>query len=638
MVAKEKMTQSKKHSFRLVLLFIVLTVIPFLSGCVNIGNVDQDRADHLVIFDGNGGYLGNKTNTIRKLQVFENSKLPKYLSTYSQDPYVVSSLGLATRQGYVLLGWYLPENATYTQNPNGSYVYLDVAEGNGIYNLAEEGAYVFGYVERANGRLIFIYVEEMIEDVHDPDTAEYIYYNGSNGFGFYIYDEDNAEQAAVYEETGGRTPSQVSKYGKSYLIYAELSVDEKTLFQDILRYNQEFYEYTDADAGLDRYDFESGYAYLDTMLVKDAEGEYVFILGEYEVYDEENPDHEELDRYTTGIRYTFVPTDTIQTPTELPRYNATITYWNFETDRVTSDITLMAHWERKLTVYYVQQSGQITQITTKRNATNTADIDLVQGELIGRLETIPLLTGYTFVGWSTSNEEYIPWNFATDVFPSDVRSLYLYAHMIEGTYTRINSAVGLARVAENPAANYILTTDIDLQGAVFSNASPLGFVIRTTVNAENTVFSGEFLAYGKTIKNFTLRVTNNQKRLVSTAGVKAITGLFPFVQDAKIEGLNVEGATILFVTDTPARGDVTCELGGAGIIGTALSGTTIVSGCSVDLIFNATTANTIDFPVYIGDIVAFGSDNVQIALCEGNIDYSAVNDISTVNLFVETID
>jgi hypothetical protein len=144
----------KRKWLQMMLAGLALVSAVFLTGCS--GSTTTNIADtlvHTVIYDGNGGFLGNKTNIVRKLQVADNSKIPKYLSDYAQDPYVVSSLGLATRQGYLLKGWYLEENATYQVSPTGAFIYLDLEEGNGLYSLDPEGDYVFGYVENPLGTL-----------------------------------------------------------------------------------------------------------------------------------------------------------------------------------------------------------------------------------------------------------------------------------------------------------------------------------------------------------------------------------------------------------------------------------------------------------------------------------------------------
>ncbi|HRY78449.1 MAG TPA: InlB B-repeat-containing protein [Candidatus Izemoplasmatales bacterium] len=632
------MLNRKRKWLKMMLAGIALVLTFVLTGCS--GSTTTDIADtlvHTVIYDGNGGFLGNKTNIIRKLQVADNSKIPKYLSDYAQDPYVVSSLGLATRQGYLLKGWYLEENATYQASPTGAFVYLDLEDGNGLYSLNPEGEYVFGYVENLTGTLIFISVQEIPADIEDPDLVEYIYYQGTNGWGFYVFNADDAEMVAVKDVDGSYTPAQVSKYGDAYLVYEELSAAEKTLFAEIKRFNQEFYLYTQADEGLDRYSLDSGYDTLDNILGVDPAGEYVKIEGAFVVYDADNAEHDGLTRYSINKKYVFTPTLTVLTPSDLTRYDATILYWNFEENRVTGDLTLKAHWVKKSTVNFIQKSGQITSVTTKLNEEKTNSIDLMQGETIGKIETVPVYPGYTFIAWSTSATEYQPWNFETDVFPFGADVLNLYAFMLEGTYTRITSASGLAKVVQNPSGNYVLVNDIDLGGQTFVNSSPLGLPMPANIRGAVVPFTGNFVSFGYSISNFTLRVRNPQKELDADSGFTSLIGLFPYVRDAHIEGLVVSDVTILIENSTTGS-NVILDLGGSGLVGTVLAGTelTEIIDCHVDVTFTATTANVLTVTVYVAEIVAKGTENATITECDGILDYSAITGITSGTLLIVT--
>lgn len=624
-----------KNSFNKILLLLIMAVlIGVLAGCTGSAEVNYDDL-YSVIYDGNGGYLGNKTSTVRKLQVAEGSKIPKYFQEYTQDSYVVSSLGLATRQGYNLKGWYLEANAQYAPNPLGAYVYLDLEDGNGTYKIDDEGLYVYGYVIDTEGTLVFINVEELSED-DDPETAEYIYFNGSNGYGFYVYDSEDAAHVEVYEVDGGYTPSEISVFGSTYLVFSELSTEWQTLFVDVPKYKQAFYEYTEADEGLTRYTYESGYVYFESMFVEDESGEYVLVGTDYVAYDSENAEHAELTRYNIDDRYVFTTSVTYPTVSDLPRFNASITYWDFENNRVTEDITLIAHWERKLTVNYIQKSGQITVITKKLTEDNTNSIDLVAGEVIGKLETIPQFPGYTFVAWSKSETEFDPWDFGTDVFPTDATELNLYAYMIEGEYTRITSASGLAKVALNPSGNYVLVTDIDFNGQVFSNASPLGFTLKTAVNSTIVPFTGKFDAMGYKLSNFTLAVQNTQKNILADAGVVVVSGLFPYVQNATISNVVLENVSAVLTTSAGATSTV-CDLGAAALIGTALEGNTVVTNVDVEMTITATTADVISYPVYIGYVVAIGEENVTITGSTATLDYTAITGITSDTLYVSEL-
>ncbi|MDD3122590.1 MAG: InlB B-repeat-containing protein [Candidatus Izemoplasmatales bacterium] len=625
----------KKFGNKFLILILVAMVLT-LTGC-NSSRTTDNGDYYTVVYDGNGGYLGNKTSTYRKLQVTADSKIPKYLSEYTQDSYVVSSLGIATRQGYTLLGWYLEENAEYGVNPVGEYVYLSLDDGNGVYTIDEEGDFVYGYVEDAEGTLIYIHVEPLPEDI-DPINVEYIYYNGADGYGFYVYNNENPDQIAIYEADGSYTWDDVEKYSSSaYLVYTDLSQPEIDLFQDVLRYEQAFYPYTEADFGLTRYSFQSGYIYFASMMDEDVAGIYVLEGSSYVAFDPENPNQEGLTRYSVDSRYVFTPSDSVNTPSDLTRYNASITYWDFENQRVTKDMVLIAHWVKKLSIQYIQKSGQVTTITQKLTPDKTNSVDLVVGELIGKPETIPQYADYTFVGWSLSDTEYIPWDFDVDVYPSNTSVLNLYGFMIEGTYTRITTVSALSKVALNPAGNYLLCTDIDLGGVVLNNISPLGFELKSAINTPITPFTGKFVSMGYSISNFTLKVQNTQKTINKDLGIIIIMALFPYVQNATIDGVIVENAYAILDTSSTST-SVVCDLGASGIVGTALTGMSTIMNCDVTLTFSATNASVIGYPVYVGDIIAKGTEYATVTNCTSTIDYSLITGITSSTLVVQILE
>jgi len=479
----------------------------------------------------------------------------------------------------------------------------------------------------------------MAEDAVEEDTI-YIYYEGDSGYGFYIYDENNADDVLIYEADGGYTPSEVADFGVSYLIFDELDSEFQTLFADVPHFKQQFLPYTDADEGLTRYSFDSGYVDVDTMFDENAEGNYVYIDGDYVVYDELNTLHDGLQRYSINDRYVFTPTTEITSPSQMDKYSSEIQYWDFENDRVTSDMTLYAHWTKKLTVEYVQMSGQVTYITTKMNEDNTAQVNLVAGEVIGSIETIPLYSGYTFVGWSTSETEYQPWDYENDVFPEGQTVLTLYAYMIEGDYTRITSKTKLAEVANNPAGNYLLVKDLDLGGQIYYNSTPLGFHVQSlvdpTTNSTIVPFTGTFVSMGYSISNYTIVVQNSQKTFMATDGYKTYIGLFPYVQNATIKGLIIENATTEYYTAVNAT-SVVCELGAAGLIGIALDGSTTVEDVSIEMVFTNSTGNSIDYPVTVGDIYVSGGEYIVITGSTSNIDYSGLTGITTSTFTVQTL-
>lgn len=542
---------SKKVTRSIITILLVsvmaLTSLVALAGCGNTGdNIDFSEM-FLVIYDGNGGYLGNKTATTRKLFAAANSKIPKYYADYTNDPYVVSSLGLAMRSGYTLLGWYEAGTGNFTASAYGDYVYLE----NGVYRINESGEYVLGYEEVENGELVSVVVGAV-----SAETDVYIWLSDS----FVVFDDTKEDHRIAQETYGTFKQTEVAEIA-GYQVYDELPDKFKTLFEKEPRYIKTFVAFTEADKDLDRYNLESDYVALDTVMEASKNGEYVYLNNNYLIYDSTNVEHQGLERYTIAFGYKFVATDTVKTPSDLQKYDATFEYWDFEKQRITKDITLYAHWIQKPTVQYVMPNGSITSITTKMNDTNTAAVNLKKGETIGKLQTIPTQSDRTFVGWSKSQDVYDPWNYDLDVFPVDTTILKLYAYMVDGVYTRITSAVELATVGGNVAGNYLLCNDIDLGGASYAG-SPLGF-------SSSDVFTGKFISLGSTISNFKIRASNSVRTtegLVSEDVTAKTFALFPIVMGATISGVNIDNCTIEVTTKVIGT-RVVYEMANAALIG-----------------------------------------------------------------------
>lgn len=621
---------------------ILLAILLAAAGVGCKGNSSANYSDMiLVIYEGNGGYLRNKTDTVRKILVEPNSKIPCYEDEITNNPYTTSSLGLATRVGYNLMGWYTEDKATYIADSTGTFVYLNRDDGNGVYTFDKNGDFLLGYVENVNGKIVIIEIEEPLEGT-DLATIEYIYYQGSNGYGFYIYDSDNAEHADVYASEvniydinrHSYKATELKKFTLSYL-YDDLTATEKVLFEDLTRYNREYYLRDETDVSIERYSLNSGYASIDSIMELDKKGDYVLIANQFERYDAANPLHGDIERYSIAAKYSFQPTAGVETPSDLNRYKANIEYWDFTKDRVTEPIILLAHWSKKCTVSFIQKSGQITSFTTKFNPEKTKEIDLVEGNTIGKAEQIPQYSGFTFVGWSKSEVEYQPWDFNIDVFPEGTTQLNLYGYMIPGNYTRITTAFSLAAVASNPSGNYLLCNDIDLEGKVFSNISPLGFAAQNM--SPSDVFTGTFVSLGFEISNFTIQVSNLQKVLNVGERHDSIGALFPYVENATIEGVHLRNMHIILSNGEPRSSYIIYNLGGSGLVGEALTGNTIINDCSVDVTFSKTANYVLDSDVYIGDIIAHGKENVTMSQVSATLNYAAISGITTGNLIIEKL-
>lgn len=619
----------KKVSLMIAILMMVLLI----TGC-NIGDNNlPDLSDrYVVIYDGNGGVLGNKTFTTRKLLVKPGSKIPRYVQDYADtdkdDPYIISSLGVATRDGYKLLGWYREQDASYELDQYGKFVKLDVAAGNGIYNLNDEGNYVMKYNPDESGEYVYLTIEDA--PLSALPSLKYVYYESSNGYGLYIYDENDVNHREAYEKIenqftleeiqeniGSTSTYYVYEYLEEH--FAELDeVDPKSnetynkyknILKNASRYTLVISEYTEADAGLDRYNLETGFVEVDAMMEERKNGNYVFLNDEYVLYDPADPDHQGLTRFQIGPRYVFTTNGAIDSPSKMDKYAITIKYWDFEKDVVNEDMILKAHWVKKCTVEFtwINASGnyETRTLTSKVDKNDlTKIIDFTNGQTIGKLSLIPNRPGYTFLGWSKSETEFIPWDFENDVFPMGTDTMKLYGYMIEGTYKVISTAEELRTVAQDPTKNYVLVNDIDLNGQVFRNTSPLGFVF----NKANDVaeFTGEFLGLGYSIKNFKMVVENDN----ATLGHKKVLALFPRTKDAKITDLKVENC----VLEIDNSRNNPSDLGIAALIGEALEGTTVINNVSLEVTYQVVNSSkTLNCKVYVGDVVAVGVENCQIA-------------------------
>lgn len=519
---------------------MLLSLVAVFSSCES-ETVDRFEGKYLVIYDGNGGFLGNKTAQVRKLYCNPDSKLPGYYTDYVDSRYTVSSLGLAIRAGYSLKGWYVNGTESYTADVNGTFVKLDIADGNGIYDYDENGSFVHKYLETENGQYVFISVDDS-----DNAGAQYVYIDmkdypdseASIETGFRVLRDEYASDS---EEEIYIAAKGVKVYSKSdvdavkgYQIYADLADDIKALVADYTRYDPAFTAYdAETDDGLDRYELVTGYADINNIMVLDAAGAYVVDDNKIELY----TDGSAGDRYSINEKYVFVSTDSAPTPSYLDRYKASYKYWNFEQDRVTADVvqdgvlTLSAHWVKKYTVVFDENNGiegAVHTLTTKLGSDRITYYDIEPGITINKWGMNPAFAGHTFVCWSKTKDVYDPWDFDNDVYPEGTNELVLYAYYLEGTYTLINNASDLKKIAANPAGQYLITADIDLGGASYPKKSgeyPTGLKTGDT-------FTGKLISLsGSKISNFT----------ITKKPANSLASIFPKVSgEATLDGYTAE--------------------------------------------------------------------------------------------------
>lgn len=109
--------------------------------------------------------------------------------------------------------------------------------------------------------------------------------------------------------------------------------------------------------------------------------------------------------------------------------------WQFDQDVIESDTTLYAKWskEEALDVFEVMFDSQ--------GGSNIGEPLLVEsGSVIEKPEN-PIREGYEFLGWSTSKDELILWNFELD---SIEQNTVLYAHWLLTDLTNDNSIKPIA--------------------------------------------------------------------------------------------------------------------------------------------------------------------------------------------------
>ncbi|MBO4277913.1 MAG: hypothetical protein J5925_05915 [Clostridia bacterium] len=628
-----------------ILLFVIMmfSVVAVLSSCAGGKDIDTNGMI-LVIYNGNGGYLGNKAAQVRKLYCVPGSKIPDYPTDYVTNQYTVSSLGLAMHEGYNLLGWY--SNADYAPNSKGAYIKLALEEGNGVYELSAEGGYVRKYVASETGDRIFVYMEEAPkaeteEGGEAPAPVSYVFLQNdpeapeeeqiSVEPGFYIcngeetfteIDDDNLR--AAYEKAYAAkvyTESQ-AKSASGWLICEDLNADMQTLLAGLPRYIYTYAEASAEDKDLDHYALVDGYSAVYGLFVEDENGAYVESEGNFV-------------KYTSGDAQRYSVVDgcvfTNETTAGMQRYNASMEYWDFANKPVTEEdcvwdgekyvLNLYAHWEKKNTVYfhYNNETEQVDEMTKKLLDDKVTYRGIASGETIGKKEIVPGYAGHTFVAWSKSATELDPWDFENDLFPDGTSELHLYGYYVEGTYTRVFSMSGLAAIANDPAGKYLIVENIDFGGKEL-NASPFGL-------SDGQEFAGEILAYGMKIYNFTysFKGKNNQANDENT---KVGAALIPLASGAKVSGLDIEFNVKASGIAKAVGDNLKAYFYVSGLFGTAKDDCE-VTDCRIKVKAEAASAKALESEKFtyifsVGDFAAYGKENVRAKGCEASVDYSGL--------------
>ena len=186
-------------------------------------------------------------------------------------------------------------------------------------------------------------------------------------------------------------------------------------------------------------------------------------------------------------------------------------------------------------------------------------------------------------------------------------SLSAFAEAEESTIIEISSAKELAAVAENPAADYVLTADIDLAGAEWT---PIGSYAPSGESEEEQeipspdyAFTGTFDGNGHTISNLTISGQDGMAVGLFGCISEADIGNFT-LENASVEGTvmvadvvgysycsNVHDITLMNGSVTAYAGELSDEGMYGGVVGAGMGST--ITGCSAeaDITIPGGTAN-----------------------------------------------
>ena len=134
---------------------------------------------------------------------------------------------------------------------------------------------------------------------------------------------------------------------------------------------------------------------------------------------------------------------------------------------------------------------------------------------------------------------------------------------------------------------------------------------------DGQVFTGEILSYGKTISNFTLKLSPQKKYIAE--GKTTIGALIPVASGAKISGLNVSFTISCDKIKTMGDPETTVSLAVSGVIGKVEGdAATLVKDCNADLTVKSATETAFaasdtaySYQITVGDLAAIGDATVE---------------------------
>ena len=229
--------------------------------------------------------------------------------------------------------------------------------------------------------------------------------------------------------------------------------------------------------------------------------------------------------------------------------------WNFQTDRVTEDMTLFVIWQREkaITIIYGENNTQsytfrIIESATSSNVFNRNDLETVA----------PKWQGHTFYAYYLDEDCTQELQYPYDYSANPVETLY--TKYIEGNWKIVKGISDLIGIGAND--NVWLDADIDLssykgnifpanysgefngRGHVISNYAFSKSTSRGTTNCYAgliNILSATAYIHDVTFENFTLTVSFNES---NNDGVANSIGLLAAVvqEGARIENVTLSGA------------------------------------------------------------------------------------------------
>lgn len=202
--------------------------------------------------------------------------------------------------------------------------------------------------------------------------------------------------------------------------------------------------------------------------------------------------------------------------------------WDFDNDRVTKDMILIANWEEnpRVEIVFLDEEGdRIQSLPSSVQSASSGSDELILHEAEA--------DGYTFYQYFLDEECTQPFDHSYDTIKLsyDVNDpnyhRIVYAKMLEGKWFIVRSSGDLNKLSQHQNDDVYLAADIDLTD-LLGNKGSWGGV---------TSYNGRFNGNGHTISNFTYTVTQGS---AAGYGIFASLGENAIVEDLKIANADVQ--------------------------------------------------------------------------------------------------